>query len=204
MLIIVSILALILSITIHEFSHALIADRLGDPTPRANGRLTLNPLAHADPLGTILLPLISALTSIPTIGWAKPVPIDPYNLARPRRDEILISIAGPLSNLFMAVLFTVLLRTILPYQFMSNFILINVSLAIFNLIPIWPLDGSKILLNLLPPSAASQWEEILSRYSLPLLLIALFLPINGSNLLSIIMTPLINLVLKILITFPQL
>lgn len=202
MLLLLSIVGLILSITVHEFSHALVADLLGDPTPRANGRLTLNPIAHADLFGTILLPLVSALTGLPTIGWAKPVPIDPYNLARPRRDEILISIAGPISNLLLAIIATILLRTILPYQILSYLIIINVSLAIFNLIPIPPLDGSKILFNLLPPPESYQWEQVLSRYSLPILLIALFLPINGSSLLSLIMSPAVNFVLKLLISFP--
>ena len=103
-------LGLIIAITIHEFFHALAADKLGDPTPRSFGRLSLNPLTHADPFGTFLLPLISAFTGIPTIGWAKPVPIDPYNFRHPKRDEIIVSLAGPLSNLSLAIICSFLLR----------------------------------------------------------------------------------------------
>lgn len=204
MLTIVSIVALIIAITIHEFSHALVADRLGDPTPRANGRLSLNPLAHADPIGTFLLPLLSALTGIPTIGWAKPVPIDPYNLQNPRRDELLISLAGPLSNLLLAIATAILFHLTSPNSLPNNIfyllVLINTSLAIFNLIPLWPLDGSKILLNLLPPDTATDWEAALSRYSLPLLLILLFLPIGNTSLLQAIMGPPITFVLHLLLS----
>ena len=204
MISIVSIIALIMAITIHEFSHALIADRLGDPTPRANGRLSLNPLAHADPIGTFLLPLLSALTGIPTIGWAKPVPIDPYNLKNPRRDELFIALAGPVSNLILAVVASLLLRFPLSQivdTLIYLIILVNISIAIFNLIPLWPLDGSKILLNLLPPDTATEWQAALSRYSFPLLLILLFLPVGHSGLLQTIMGPVVNAILHLLLSF---
>lgn len=202
MLAIASIIALIIAITIHEFAHALVADRLGDPTPRSYGRLTLNPLAHADPLGTFILPLVGALTGIPTIGWAKPVPIDPYNLKNPRRDELLISLAGPISNLLLASLTAVIINTRLlgsanPFLFLI--VLVNVSLCIFNLIPLAPLDGSKILLNLIPIDKSTDWEEALNRYSLPLLLILLFLPVGSSSLLQIIINPPITFLLKLLL-----
>lgn len=183
-------LALIVTITIHEFSHALTADILGDPTPRSYGRLTLNPLAHADLIGTFLLPLMSALTGLPTIGWAKPVPIDSYNLTHPRRDELLIALAGPASNFLIAFITAIFIR-ITGYNqiFLQLVILINISIAVFNLIPLWPLDGSKIFLNLLPATESIQWQDVLSRYSTVILLVALFLPIGGSNLISLIMTP---------------
>ncbi|MFA5532817.1 MAG: site-2 protease family protein [Candidatus Shapirobacteria bacterium] len=196
-----SLLILILAITIHEFSHALAADKLGDPTPRSFGRLTLNPIAHADPVGTVLLPLLSALSGIPTIGWAKPVPIDPFNFRHPKRDMIITSLAGPASNLLIAIIFG-LISNIFHIQniFIYLFILINISLAIFNLIPIPPLDGSKILINLLPSESGAKWEEALNRYGFILLIILVFLPIsNGHSLLTIIISPVINFIFGLLI-----
>lgn len=195
----ISFLALIICITFHEFCHAFVADRLGDPTPRSLGRLTLNPLAHADPIGTIALPLLSALTGIPTIGWAKPVPIDPYNFQKPKRDEMLVAIAGPGGNLLLAV-FCSLFFKLLGIQNMLLYllILINVSLAIFNLLPIPPLDGSKIFLNLLPNDQAIQWQETFDRYGFILLIILVFLPINGTPIFQTIMSPIVKLALDLL------
>ncbi|MDD2483255.1 MAG: site-2 protease family protein [Candidatus Shapirobacteria bacterium] len=195
-----SFIALIISITIHEFCHALTADRLGDPTPRSFGRLTLNPLAHADPVGTILLPLLSAFTGISTIGWAKPVPIDPYNLKNPKKDEILISLAGPVGNILLAVLCSLVskifgVQNILLYLL----ILINVSLAVFNLLPIPPLDGSKIFLNLLPQEKSLQWQETFDRYGFILLIILVFLPIGGTPIFQTIMSPIVKFVLSLLV-----
>ena len=198
----ISLLILILAITIHEFSHGLAADKLGDPTPRSFGRLTLNPLAHADMVGTILLPLLSAMTGIPTIGWAKPVPIDPFNFRHPKRDIIITSLAGPLSNLLIAVIFS-LISNIFHIQniFIYLFILINLSLCIFNLIPIPPLDGSKILFNLLPPESGAKWEEALNRYGFILLIILVFLPVtsNGQSILTSIISPIINFIFELLL-----
>jgi Zn-dependent protease len=195
-----SFIALIISITIHEFCHALTADRLGDPTPRSFGRLTLNPLAHADPIGTILLPLLSAFTGIPTIGWAKPVPIDPYNLKNPKKDEMLISLAGPAGNILLAIICSLFskifgVQNILLYLL----ILINVSLAVFNLLPIPPLDGSKIFLNLLPQEKSMQWQETFDRYGFILLIILVFLPIGGAPIFQRIMSPIVNFVLSLLL-----
>lgn len=195
-------LCLIIAITIHEFSHALAADKLGDPTPRSFGRLSLNPLAHADPLGTFLLPLMSAFTGIPTIGWAKPVPIDPYNFRHPRRDEIIVSLAGPLSNLSLAIICSFLLRFFSPLTLAGNIffylILINVSLFVFNLLPIPPLDGSKVFLNLLPPESYVKWSEAFERYGIVLLLLFVFLPVSGGrSLISLIMLPAIRFILSL-------
>lgn len=195
-----SFLALIISITIHEFCHAFTADRLGDPTPRSFGRLTLNPIAHADPIGTILLPLLSALTGIPTIGWAKPVPIDPYNLKNPKRDEILISLSGPAGNILLAIICSLIskifgVQNILIYLL----ILINISLAVFNLLPIPPLDGSKIFLNLLPQDKSLQWQETFDRYGFILLIILIFLPIGGTPIFQTIMSPIVKFFLALLI-----
>lgn len=188
---IISFLSLIIAITIHEFFHALVADKLGDPTPRSMGRLSLNPLKHADPIGTIFLPLVSALTGIPTIGWAKPVVIDSFNFRHPKRDEIFVSLAGPLSNLLLAFILSLVANI---FQFQSIFIyllvLINISLFIFNLIPIPPLDGSKIILNLLSPESSVKWQEAFDRYGFILILILIFLPINGQSIITSIMSPL--------------
>ncbi|MDD4938478.1 MAG: site-2 protease family protein [Candidatus Shapirobacteria bacterium] len=196
----IALIALIITITIHEFFHALIADKLGDPTPRAAGRLSLNPLVHADPIGTILLPLLSAFTGIPTIGWAKPVPIDPFNLRNPKRDEILISLAGPVSNFLFAIIIATIANIFnIQSIFVYILVLINISLGIFNLIPIPPLDGSHILLNLLPNESKYQWEEALNRYGFILLIIFVFLPIGGRTLLSTIISPIIQFIFSLLL-----
>ena len=196
-------LCLIIAITIHEFSHALAADKLGDPTARSFGRLTLNPLAHADPLGTFLLPLMSAFTGIPTIGWAKPVPIDPYNFRHPKRDEIIVSLAGPLSNMSLAIICSILIRFLNPLSFLVNIlfylILINVSLFVFNLLPIPPLDGSKVFFNILSPQSYVRWSEAFERYGLVLLLIFVFLPIGNVRLISFIMGPIVNFIFRLLL-----
>jgi Zn-dependent protease len=200
----ISILCLILSITIHEFCHALAADYLGDPTPRSNGRLTLNPLAHADPIGTFLLPLFGALSGIPVIGWAKPVPIDPFNFRHPKRDEIIVSLAGPASNLLTAIIVSLLIR-FLPINSQIIFyigyllVLINVSLSIFNLIPIPPLDGSHIFLNLLPENSRLKWEEAFSRYGFILLVLIIFFPIGNKSILNSIISPATSWILSFLL-----
>ena len=200
----ISRLCLILAITVHEFCHALAADYLGDPTPRSNGRLTLNPLAHADPIGTFLLPLFSALSGIPTIGWAKPVPIDPFNFQHPKRDEIIVSLAGPTSNLLLAIISSLVLRFLpinswLIFYPLYLFALINISLFVFNLIPIPPLDGSHIFLNLLPENSRIKWEEAFARYGFILLILLVLFPINGHTIISSIMTPIIQLISNFLL-----
>ena len=157
---------ILLALTVHEYAHGWAAEKLGDPTARYAGRLTLNPLAHLDPIGTIMLFVIH-------IGWAKPVPVNPYNFHNPRKDMIWVSLAGPGANIFMAFALGTLLRAFdVRHLNISNVfdviivmltygVFINLILAIFNLIPIAPLDGSKILLGLLPPDQAlkyQQWE----------------------------------------------
>ncbi|RLC35606.1 site-2 protease family protein [Candidatus Shapirobacteria bacterium] len=190
---IISIISLIIAITIHEFSHALMADHLGDPTPRSQDRLSLNPLKHLDPLGTFMLIFAK-------FGWGKPVPIDPYNLKNPRRDELLIALAGPASNIILAILVSILSR-FLPIPLLISYILIatNLSLAIFNLLPIPPLDGSKIFLNLLPYQQSLQRQSALNQYGNFILIAMLFLPFHGSNMINIIIGPIIQLLLKLLI-----
>ena len=193
---ILSIVALIISLTIHEFAHALVADKLGDPTPRANGRLTLNPLAHLDPLGTLALIFFH-------FGWGKPVPIDPYNLRNPRRDEVFIAAAGPISNLLIAATIS-LFYHFLPLipEFVFTIVAVNITLALFNLIPLSPLDGSKIHHNLIPFDSSTAWEEALTRYSLPLMLVLLFLPFGGSNIITSLLQPATLFLTRILLIGP--
>lgn len=152
------IIILIMSVVIHEVSHGYAALALGDPTAKYQGRLTLNPLSHLDPIGSFLVPLIGYFAGGFIIGWAKPVPFNPYNLRDAKWGEALVAVAGPLSNISLAVIFGLLIRfggnlIILNSAFLSlaSFVvLINITLAIFNLIPIPPLDGSKILFAFLP------------------------------------------------------
>ena len=186
--------ALFLAISIHEAAHAWAADRLGDPTARFSGRLTLNPFAHLDPLGTLMLFLFG-------FGWGKPVPVDYYNLRQPRRDAALISFAGPLSNLVLAIFISLVWRLGIYFsppsgQIFSFFFLpllqLNLVLGVFNLLPLNPLDGGKILTGLLPSSQSEAVESFLESYSL-ILLILLILPLfRGYSLLDFIISPLIN------------
>jgi Zn-dependent protease len=167
--------AFLIALTVHELAHALTADRLGDPTPRSDGRISLNPLKHLDPYGALLF-LVTGF------GWAKPVVFDPYNLAHPRRDGSLIALAGPASNLTVATLVALLIRFI-PLLSTLDFILypfvfINVSLAIFNLVPVSPLDGEKILAGLLPRDMAYEFQTVMNRYG-TIILIVLLLPVFG-------------------------
>jgi Zn-dependent protease len=167
--ILISFIVLLFSLTIHETAHAWTADRLGDPTARLLGRISLNPLVHADPIGTVLFPLIAAFSGVPLIGWAKPVPVSVRRLGHPRRDFVLVAAAGPLSNLILAFLAAVALRllTVTPVtlgepnvsapmaSLLAQLRQINVLLAVFNMIPIPPLDGGNVLLGILPPRLAA-------------------------------------------------
>lgn len=186
------VISLVIAITIHEFSHAFAAERLGDPTPRLMGRLTLNPLAHLDPLGTIML-------LIARFGWGKPVQFDPFNLRNPRRDSAIISLAGPVSNLVLAILCSIFLRLFSSYWFivlLQPLIVLNVVLAVFNLVPIHPLDGFKIVAGILPEEYARQWAE-LERYGM-IFLIVLILPLGGgTSPISQLISPVINVLLSL-------
>lgn len=189
------VVSLIIALDIHEFSHAWMADKLGDPTPQINGRLTLDPRAHLDPLGTLALFLIN-------FGWGKPVPIDPYNLRSPKRDTALISLAGPASNLILAIILSLIIRlTNFPLLtgFLIPLIILNVNLAVFNLIPFPPLDGAKILTGFLPHQWAWQIEESLERYGTVLLFLFLFPIFGRTSLIINIISPIINIILKILL-----
>jgi len=194
---------LILAITIHEFAHALAADRLGDPTARSQGRLTLNPISHIDPIGTIVLPLGLTLLSggAFSYGWGKPTPFDPYNLQNPRRDAALIAVAGPISNILLAIIGAILIRFI-PHQYsiyLLPLITTNISLAVFNLFPVGPLDGQKIVFGILPRDYAFEFQSIMNRYGTIILIFMIFPFFGGEAPISSIMTPAIRFLLSLLL-----
>lgn len=157
---------LVMSVVIHEVAHGFAANHLGDPTARLEGRLTLNPVTHLDPMGSVIIPAILALSSSPFLfGWAKPVPYNPYNFQRGGRwGEALVAFAGPAANIMLALVFGLLVRfALIPETAVSlalSIVYLNVLLAFFNLLPIPPLDGSKILPRLLPRSLALQYEKV--------------------------------------------
>lgn len=200
--------AIAIAITIHEFAHAFAADRLGDPTARLSDRLSLNPLKHYDTVGTTLLILSAIFSSFGgggfIFGWAKPVPYDPYNLENPKRGALLIALAGPMSNFVLALGLSLLLRAGLNEiplftDLIVSLLMVNVSLGIFNLLPIQPLDGSKILYGLLPQDWADEYEDFMRMYGTGILMISILPLFNGRSLVSTIVSPAIIMVLKLLL-----
>lgn len=199
---------LIFSIIIHEVSHGFVADKLGDPTARLQGRLTLNPKPHIDLFGSIILPLILIISHSPMLfGWAKPVPFDPFNLKNPRKDSALISLAGPSANFIIAILFSIIARILVLINFSGfeffyslavSVVLLNVVLGVFNLIPIHPLDGFKVVGGLLSEKQANEWYQ-LERFGIIFLLAFLFLPVGGSNMLNLVLGPVIRFIIGVLI-----
>ncbi len=177
-IVIFQIIILVMSVVVHELSHGYMAELLGDPTPRLQGRLTLNPLKHLELFGSFIVPVITAMAGFP-FGWAKPVQWNPYNVANKRWGELVIAIAGPVSNLVVAIVFGLVVRmfdTVLPPSFIQisvYIILINIILAVFNLIPIPPLDGSKVLFSILPQRLLGI-REMLEQYSIFFFLILVF------------------------------
>lgn len=194
----ISALAVIIGIVIHESAHALAAYALGDKTARSRGRVSLNPLKHIDPFGTILLPLLMIAAGGPVFAFAKPVPIYLGNLKHPKRDELLISLAGPASNIVLACLGALLLSGVvngsvwataagsIVAEFALTFIFVNLSLAFFNLIPLPPLDGSSILVPFLKGEALNTYYRI-QQYAMPILIVVLYLlpMLTGIDLIDI-------------------
>lgn len=186
---IISLVVLIFSAVFHEVAHGFVADRLGDPTARLLGRLTLNPIPHIDPFMSILLPLILILSGSPVIfGAAKPVPVDIFNLRDGRRDMALVSLAGPLTNVLIAIIFALIFKLIAPLDLnviipfvVYKIVQLNILLAIFNLLPIPPLDGSKVFSLLLPEKEAAAYLSIGS-IGMIILFFLLFFPIGGFSL----------------------
>ncbi|MBP7706369.1 MAG: site-2 protease family protein [Candidatus Aminicenantes bacterium] len=208
-LILVQVFVILFAITVHEAAHAWTANRMGDPTAAALGRASLNPLVHIDPIGTVLFPLILILFKMPVFGWAKPVPYNPYNLRHAKKGGLWISFAGPIANILTAAAAVVLFRFLRlfgaritdlsalskPLEGLSVILLftaiINISLAVFNLIPVPPLDGSGILAGLLSGRAADRYER-LRPYGFLILLAIMY-----SGVLNLIFSPVQNLIVRL-------
>ena len=203
---------LIIAIVFHEVAHGLVARRLGDPTAAAMGRLTLNPLKHIDPFGTVILPMALAIAHAPVFGWAKPVPVIKERLRNPRRDMVLVALAGPGMNFLLALIGTLILGVTLAMSegqpmgvldFVArnaiNFILINIFLAVFNLIPLPPFDGGHVVEGLLPPSLARQFAS-LGRYALLVLIfLLLILPMisPSANIVARLISPIVEAIARV-------
>jgi Zn-dependent protease len=211
-------IAFLFAISVHESAHAWTASRCGDPTARMLGRVTLNPIKHIDPIGTVLLPLVAEISHLPLIGWAKPTPVDPRNFRNPVRDDILTSVAGPVSNFIVATGALILLWVVSLTSQSGNFIvhtlpsgtgdsllvpiahllfwlmIINIWLAVFNLIPVPPLDGSHVIRHLMSDSVRRAYDSIGIFGLLALVYLA-------PGFLSQLIAPFVNFYLFLLVAF---
>jgi Zn-dependent protease len=199
-----SFIVLLFSLSFHEAAHAWMASRLGDETARREGRISLNPIVHIDPIGTLLFPLLQIFGGVAMLGWAKPTPYDPRNFDRRysmRQGHVLVAAAGPVSNMLLAVLFTVVLFVILRSGAVANpqqhplvmvvavAVPMNVGLAIFNLVPIPPLDGSKAASYGLPSPLSDRYDSVMEPYGFMILLGCMLPILGGQSLLGLLLSP---------------
>jgi Zn-dependent protease len=201
----------LLSLTVHECAHAFAAEKSGDPTGRYLGRITLNPIPHIDILGTVIFPLIAFTSGAMMFGWAKPVPFNPMNLRDRRWGEIFIALAGPFSNILLVILFMIIAKVVIPDPLMLQYALryddgdpvamvlntgitLNIVLAVFNLIPIPPLDGHHVLRNLLPDSLAEAYANIPDMVGFAVLMLLIYVGFT-----SMLIRPVITLVYTLLL-----
>lgn len=197
---------LVIAIVFHEVAHGLVARRLGDKTAEERGRLSLNPIRHVDPVGTIILPMILAIAHAPVFGWAKPVPVNYARLRHPRRDMVLVALAGPGMNLLLAIVGAAILLATMNWWGVQdsagvfiatnalNFIFINIFLGVFNLLPVPPFDGGHVVEGLLPPALGAQFHKI-GRFSLLVLVVLLLvLPAlsPSANVVGRVISPLVD------------
>lgn len=200
MLIILTLIILLFSVIIHEVAHGYMANVLGDPTAKLQGRLTLNPIKHIDPIGSIIVPLLTSVAGF-TFGWAKPVEYNPYNLRNKRTGELLIALAGPVSNLIIAIVFSFIVRIVVPnlseyntsVSILNYIIIMNLVLAVFNLIPLPPLDGSKIIYSIFP-NQYGKVRHILELYSPVFIFLTVFV-------LWRFISPIVFVIFKLLVGF---
>ncbi|MDD5291629.1 MAG: site-2 protease family protein [Candidatus Omnitrophica bacterium] len=192
-----SILLFFLAVVMHEFAHGWIAYKLGDPTAKYSGRLTLNPLAHIDPIGTIILPLFLIITNSPILfGWAKPVPVNFFRLNHPKKDMIWVGLAGPAANILVAIIISIIIKlriAFMPVPILQYFMSLNIVLAVFNLIPIPPLDGSRVIMGLLPPQLAYRYMQ-LEQFGFIIIVAMLYL-----GLFRVIVWPIVSIILRFLL-----
>ncbi len=184
-------LVLVVSLTMHELAHAKAAELAGDDTARRAGRISINPLDHLDPMGTVMM-VVSSLSGF-GIGWAKPVPVNPNNYRNPRLGNLMVSLWGPLSNVLLAFVMAMVLRfahgqlSKIDMHILALFVIINLSLALFNMIPLAPLDGSHILSSLLPIEKARRYEMFMRQFGFAILMgLVLIGPMLGFNILGIV------------------
>jgi Zn-dependent protease len=202
-----SFVVLLFSLSFHEAAHAWMASRLGDDTARHEGRVSLNPLVHIDPIGTLLFPLLQIFGGVAMLGWAKPTPYEPRNFDRRytmRQGHILVAVAGPVSNILLAIAFTVTLFAIVRFGLAQNprhhplvmvvavAVPMNVGLAIFNLVPIPPLDGSKAASYGLPGPLGSRYDSVMEPYGFMILLACMLPILGGYSLIGLLLSPFTN------------